>query len=398
MGCKRCKEPLTRRIRVLVVGMVDSPHLARWLDQFTNQPIDFFVFPSTPNRKIHRSLRQLIDDAGLLATYSTPRWASSLSLPLAVLDLVFIGRLRRSLLVRTMKSSQPHLIHALELQHGGYLAHESLRALRPKVPFFVTNWGSDLYWYRQFPRHRARLTRLLRDCDYYSAECSRDVQIAIELGYKGRVHQTAPNSGGIDLDKTRRIFETIPTSSRNLILIKGYTNFVGRAHLLLKELPRFSAELRNYRIVVYSATIRARLIVFVLRHTRRLPQISAIRKRQLSEIQMLELFGEAVAYVGFSLSDGISTSMLEAMATGCLPLQTSTACIDEWAQRGASIVALDHSNPRDAIEILILTLKQREEKDTMAHQNRAVVEQFAGRKLVRELNEFVYLQILREIT
>lgn len=374
--------------------MVDSPHLARWLDQFTNQPIDFLVFPSTPNRKLHVKLRQLVDDAGPTATFSTPRWASSLSLPLTMLDLAFFGRLRKTLLIRSIRSFQPDLIHALELQHGGYLAQESIQAVGAKVPFFVTNWGSDLYWFGQFRRHRTRLTRLLQNCDYYSAECDRDVRIAIEFGYSGRFHQTAPNSGGIDLDETRQIFERIPTSSRRLILIKGYTNFVGRAHLLLKELPKFSSEFKNHQIVVYSATTRARLMVLMLRRTGKLTQISAIRKRRLSEKEMLELFGQAVAYVGFSLSDGVSTSMLEAMAAGCLPLQTSTACIDEWGRRGASIIALDPNDPRGAIEKLILALRQGDSNNTAAQQNRAVIEQFAGRKQVRAINQSVYAQIL----
>ena len=49
---------------------------------------------------------------------------------------------------------------------------------------------------------------------------------------------------------------------------------------------------------------------------------------------MLNLFGTARTYVGVSLSDGISTSLLEAMAMGAFPIQTNTSCAEEWIEDG----------------------------------------------------------------
>jgi glycosyltransferase involved in cell wall biosynthesis len=45
---------------------------------------------------------------------------------------------------------------------------------------------------------------------------------------------------------------------------------------------------------------------------------------------MIEMFGNSVAYVGASRSDGISTSVLEAMSAGAIPIQTSSSCAAEW--------------------------------------------------------------------
>ena len=50
--------------------------------------------------------------------------------------------------------------------------------------------------------------------------------------------------------------------------------------------------------------------------------------------QMLTHFGEARIYMGISISDAISTSVLEAMAMGAFPIQTNTSCCDEWFQDG----------------------------------------------------------------
>jgi glycosyltransferase involved in cell wall biosynthesis len=50
----------------------------------------------------------------------------------------------------------------------------------------------------------------------------------------------------------------------------------------------------------------------------------------MSHKQVLEIFAKSIIYVGLSESDGIRISMLEAMAMGATPVQTSTACCDEW--------------------------------------------------------------------
>ena len=45
------------RSKILIIGMADSVHLARWLSQFIDQPIDFTIFPSSPHRRIHPLLK-----------------------------------------------------------------------------------------------------------------------------------------------------------------------------------------------------------------------------------------------------------------------------------------------------------------------------------------------------
>jgi glycosyltransferase involved in cell wall biosynthesis len=65
-----------------------------------------------------------------------------------------------------------------------------------------------------------------------------------------------------------------------------------------------------------------------------------IIKKRTSREEMLRNFAESRIYIGVSLSDGISTSLLEAMATGCYPIQTGTACADEWlTENSGTIVA-----------------------------------------------------------
>jgi glycosyltransferase involved in cell wall biosynthesis len=63
---------------------------------------------------------------------------------------------------------------------------------------------------------------------------------------------------------------------------------------------------------------------------------------------MLKYFAHARIYLGVSISDAISTSMLEAMAMGAFPLQTNTACCNEWIKDGVT----GFSIPPDDIEFI----------------------------------------------
>ena len=51
-------------------------------------------------------------------------------------------------------------------------------------------------------------------------------------------------------------------------------------------------------------------------------RISAVPSGNLGHEEVLKLLSESEIYIGHSLSDGISTSMLEAMAMGAVPIQT----------------------------------------------------------------------------
>jgi glycosyltransferase involved in cell wall biosynthesis len=77
-----------------------------------------------------------------------------------------------------------------------------------------------------------------------------------------------------------------------------------------------------------------------LRRTSRL-QIVSYSKGSLSHEAMMQLFSRSICYIGFSLSDGISTSMIESMANGAVPIQTSTSCAEEWIQHGKTGFILD---------------------------------------------------------
>ena len=353
--------------------MLDSPHFARWLATVQGLPIDVMLFPSSPNRRIHSGVERLVSTPSV-ATYRLTGIESRLSLAIWAIDLVVGGRLRAKVLQWRVGQVDPHVIHAVELQHAGYALLRVLEsgAVRGDVTIALTNYGSDLFWFERFPRHGAKLTRLLSYADYYSAECARDVHLARRLGFRGQALTILPNAGGLNGASSDPSKPLTPFAERRVVLIKGYTNFVGRAQDILGAIGQCAANLEGWDIVVYSSTLRARAMCRWLSTRHPSLSIRAIPKRRLTHDEMLELFQQAAVYVGFSRSDGISTSFLEALACGAYPLQTTSACVDEWADRGAVFSPLDVDDPAAAVDELIRVLNDPEMRADASFANAEV--------------------------
>ena len=333
--------------KVLVVGMLDSIHLARWLDQFKDQDIQFLLFPSSPHRRVRPELKALLQ-GGSKATYRLVGGARWWALPLWLADKLFGNILRGWLLRSQVSRFSPDFIHLLEFQNAGYIALRALKGGRKPGPRIIaTNWGSDIYWFRRFPKHESKIRNLLAASDFYSAECQRDVSLALSLGFKGVVLPVIPNAGGFDDHVLSR--PTTPIGNRNVIAIKGYDGWVGRAKVALAAVEEIADSISGLEVVVYSANVG------VLRTARKVAsttglQIKVHRKGSLTHTEMLDLFAKSKIYVGISESDGISTSLLESMAMGAIPVQTSTSCCDEWFQdSGVSVSEISVSAVAGAI-------------------------------------------------
>jgi len=73
------------RKKVLVACMLDSIHAARWLARFTDQKIDFLLFASSPHRRPHPELEELLSSSGS-ASFRLAPFARYFALPLWALD------------------------------------------------------------------------------------------------------------------------------------------------------------------------------------------------------------------------------------------------------------------------------------------------------------------------
>lgn len=378
------------RTQVLLVGMLDSIHVARWLSQFKDSSIDFLIFPSKKFRKIHPELVILsrYKNFKIFGIPHTERISGYLDFVRFILPskIGFKNRRQRALR-KILLHRNFDFIHALELQGAGYLVDSLDVELLRNPSLIVTNWGSDIYFFKKFPDHERRIKSLLAKADYYSAECERDYQLARYLNFSGVDLPCIPNAGGFDLVNSYQDL-SLP-SHRKQILIKGYGGIFGRADLPISILESVAEEFPNYLFHFYSVTEDVQLLL------NQLPDklLSRIRittvKQRIAHSEMLREFQKSRIYIGCSESDGVSTSFLEALTTGTYPIQTGTSCANEWVIKGvqASVIDLDENA---LLQVVRESLSEDAKVDDAAKTNFEIASKFLSRKEIARLASRYY--------
>ncbi len=337
-------------MRILFVAMPNSIHTVRWISQLSNQGYDIHLFPSTraapdsilkdiKNVKIHLSGAGVRAIAGIVCAVIN-RLKLRHRLRFNKILTIFERSFWLAQLIRLVK---PDIIHSLEIQHAGYLTLAARKRLKGKLPtWIVTNWGSDIFLFGRLAAHVNKIKTVLASCDYYSCECQRDVKLAKDMGLQGQALPILPNTGGFDLARISQLRQPGRTSSRRIILLKGYQGWAGRALVGLRAIERCSDVLRGYRVAIYLARSDVAIAAELISQSAGIP-IDLIPP--CSHDDMLRLFGRARIYIGLSISDAISTSLLEAIIMGAFPIQSCTSCADEWIEDGKTGLIVPPEDP-----------------------------------------------------
>jgi len=153
------------------------------------------------------------------------------------------------------------------------------------------------------------------------------------MGFQGKVLPVLPNAGGIPIEYEMSFRQPGPVSQRKTIVLKGYQNWAGRALVAFQAFRLCQDALQGYTINIYSAGEDVKIAAQLFTLETNIP-VKIIQNGSHEEI--LKVFGKARIYIGLSISDGISTSLLESMVMGAFPIQSCTACADEWIEDGKS--------------------------------------------------------------
>lgn len=389
-------------MKILVVAMPESIHTARWLNQLDGMGWDVRLFPSTNNGLVHPSIETPVYHgvrAGLRGVLLKKKLQKSkLFLECRVaLGLRVLGKVDNywpRQLQRVLTEFEPDMVHSLEFQSSGYLVARVMDSVKHFPPWLVTNWGSDIYHFRQFPEHEGKIREILENCDYYSCECKRDVCLAQGLGLKGTVLPVIPNAGGFDLEKIERLRQCGPVSKRRTIVLKGYQGWAGRALVCIEALRACADLLDEYEVVIHSATVETRTAAKILQ-SRTGIKVKLLPKGTPHET-ILAMYGRARIALGLSLSDGVSTSFLEALAMGAFPIQSWTACADEWVEDGLSGLLVPPEDVTAVASALRNALTNDALVDHAAEINAATTHQRLDQKLIREQAIDYYRTVARE--
>jgi glycosyltransferase involved in cell wall biosynthesis len=375
-------------VRLLFVALGESVHTMRWTSQLDGTGWDIHLFLADHWLGPHRGLRNItlhntayrqVEGLDESVRYGDRSWPL-LKDNWPMYHPSWNDQAWR--LARTIRKLQPDIIHSLALQPASYLTWDVKREYDGRFPtWVVTNWGSDIYVFGRLAEHRTKVRGVLESCDYYMCECHRDVKLGHDFGLRGKALPILPNTGGFDLERIRQFRQPGPTSSRRLILLKGYQGWAGRALVGLRAVEMCADILGGYRIVVYLAGEDVKLAAELLSYATSIP-VDCIPR--VPHDEMLRLHGSARISIGLSIGDAISTSLLEAMAMGSFPIQSHTSCGDEWIRCGESGILVHPEDPAEVARAIRCAIEDDALIDRAAEINERTVRERLDGAVIRE--------------
>ena len=314
--------------------MVNSIHLNKWLSLFRNTNHDFLIFPSTVFKKPNEEYIKYDKTFLLNSSKKFKLFHISKSLFnflfLKIDHLIFNRVFQKYFLGKVINKFNPDFIHTIEFQNAGYLYSDYLKKNYKKNIWILTNWGSDINYFKNFDFHKKKIKRLLSLADKYSAECLRDYNLAKKYGFKGKNLPCFPNTGGINYSLTKKYIPNSFSEKEKIILVKGYQSIFSNASLVIKVFGKLHKELMNYKIIFFSCDDKLIPDINNLIYKYNLNVNIISQKRPIKNIDMMKLYSKSLIIISNSLSDGISTSMLEAMSMGVFPVQSNASCFQGW--------------------------------------------------------------------
>lgn len=406
---------MTKSIKkILFVAMSDSIHAARWISQIIDQGWDIHLFPSFDTGRTHKDFHNITvhhsfyyrkeNPSATVKTCGVPIFSSKIAAASRLLLQNVYPNYRANQLARLIKRLKPDLINSLEIQGAGYLTLAAREKYTREFPkWIVTIWGSDLYLFGQLRDHEQKIRNVLSRADYYSCECRRDVHLSKQLGFKGKILPPQPLTGGYHIDELLSLRKTEPTSKRKMIMLKGYQGWSGRALVGLRALERCADMLSGYTIIIHSAPdTSAQAIdpsgmkIAAEIFTKKTGIPITILPIGTPHRNILTFHGRARISIGLGISDGISVSLLEAMAMGSFPIQSWTSCADEWIKDGETGILVPPEDP-DIIEKAVRkSLQDDKLVDRAAEKNFSTIkEKLDFEKLKKSAINF-YSEILND--
>jgi glycosyltransferase involved in cell wall biosynthesis len=315
--------------KILIVGMSQSPHLHTWIEGLSESGLvrEVWLFPSDfPTRRLRKST---ID----VKEFPYFFFGQTNKFVFKILDILTNRLWRSFFLFRELQRIKPTHLHFHETQHGAYL-YNSI-ANHPKNTFsgkvILSTWGSDLIHYEKLEDHSKQIRKVMLWCHFLTSERNIDLEVAQRHGFKGTFLSPVYITIG---NKSLELKERKP-SSRSIVLIKGYEDNHGRALNALAsiEIIAKQLDLTKFQFKVFSASRSVKTKVGGMRLSLGL-DIEVLPRMPKSDL--MKIYEEARIYLGLAISDGLSTSMVEAMSHGAFPIQSSNSSAPDFLLSGVT--------------------------------------------------------------
>ncbi len=379
-------------MRILFVCPAESVHSVRWISLIEDQNWEIHIFPSFENGITHPQFKNIQIHHFLSWIKTFPlgdraagfcrRWYAR-----------FFPNHRVQRLTRLIHKLNPDLIHTMETQEAGYLVAEVKKNYKGKFPVWAhTIWGSDLNVFSKLSAHKPKIEEVLRACQFFLSDGVRDEKLAKQLGFQGKMIRLTHAAGGFNLKAALSFREKSGKSSqRKGIVLKGYQSWAGRALFGLHALERCVDALPGYTVYIYAAGSDVALAAELFSFKTGIP-VHVIPPGAPDET-IIDLFYKSRIFIGLSISDGVPTSMLEAMACGTFPVHSNTGILENWIVNDKNGILVPPEEPADIEKAIRAALASDELVDAAAEYNMNLIDgRFDREKIKKEAVSF-YLSL-----
>jgi glycosyltransferase involved in cell wall biosynthesis len=325
----------------ILIGMVNSPHFQTWVEATLSTQVfkKIIIFPSDCPRNPGKFVRLCrgVPGAKISLFRLTPHKKVNFYL-YHLLDYVFGITWRSVALSFVLIMYKPRIVHYHEMQHGGYILLPIKKQLEKSKSVIVgSTWGSDLKFFAYTSDHFGRIQNLLQMTDILTAERLDEREELSLFNYSGEFIAPVYISIGSRKKETRN---PVKSSDRKTILIRGYQHDQGRALNALKALETVGDKLNVYNVKVFSSekspSVRSQAQIM-----KRKMNIKIELLPRMSHLEFLRQFEESRIYIGLSETDGLSTSMVEAMEFGAFPIQSKNSAANIFIENGENGFIVD---------------------------------------------------------
>jgi glycosyltransferase involved in cell wall biosynthesis len=192
------------------------------------------------------------------------------------------------------------------------------------------------------------------------------------MGFRGTYFPDMAASGGVDLSSYPDPSCLPPPSKRRVILVKGYHGWAGRGLDIMLALHMIAPKLKGFQIRMFHCGPSGARMVEALRREDGLDV--SIDPYYVDQSRAVERLAQARLVIGYGISDGISTTLLEAMAVGTFCVQASTACGCEWVRPGIDGIEVPPHDVEQLAEAILRAVTDDDLVDGAVIRNRREIE------------------------
>jgi glycosyltransferase involved in cell wall biosynthesis len=250
------------------------------------------------------------------------------------------------------------------------------------LPLIISTWGNDFTLHAPATRQMGKITRkVMSIASALLSDTQIDVKRAAGWGFDSQKPSlVVPGNGGINLADMQEVSTGVIKSEPFRILNpRGLRSYV-HSDTFFKAIPLVLDEIPD---AIFSCTSmqgqpEAETWVHRLGIENNVDLLPI-----LTQPELWREFARSHVSVSVSSHDGTPNTLLEAMASGCLPICGDLPSIREWITPGENGLLVNPLEPEQLAESIILSLRNPEFLQKAARMNLQLISQHADIEIVR---------------